>query len=170
MAIYLKLDIVKKHLRVDFDDDDQYIYDLCNLVEELVLTEIQGKAKETEGLVTTDGTITLIGYLCNFLDYTVGDIIIVNGETPRIIATIVTDDSLTTTVAFTTTAANVLYDVYTGMPIIAGDIPISLRHAMLLMVGHFYQIREPALIGVGCTKIPYGYEYLVAPYKNYTIV
>lgn len=44
-----------------------------------------------------------------------------------------------------------------------------LAQAMLLMVAHFYQVREPAIIGVNMTKVHYGIEYLIAPFKNWTI-
>jgi hypothetical protein len=37
------------------------------------------------------------------------------------------------------------------------------------MVGHFYMIREPVVIGVGVTKIPYTFETLIAPFKNWTV-
>jgi len=165
MAIYLTLGDTKKHLRVDFDDDDQYIYDLCNLVEELVLTEIRGSI-DGEGTVATVGTTALVGSDTNFTDYIVGDTITVEGETLRMIDTITDDTHLTVSVAFATTASGLTYVMHPGIP---DPIPAGLKQAMLLMVGHFYQIREATLIGVGCTKIPYGYEYLIAVYKNYTV-
>lgn len=49
------------------------------------------------------------------------------------------------------------------------NIPVGLKHAMLLMIGHFYAIREPVMVGVGVTKVPFGFEFLIAPYKNWVI-
>lgn len=49
------------------------------------------------------------------------------------------------------------------------NIPIGLKHAMLLMIGHFYAVREPILIGVNAVKVPFGFEFLIAPYKNWVI-
>ena len=50
-----------------------------------------------------------------------------------------------------------------------GRLPPRLRHSMLLLLGHFYNNREAIVIGVSVTKLLLGYEYLLAPFKNYTI-
>jgi hypothetical protein len=52
---------------------------------------------------------------------------------------------------------------------VEGVLPKGLKQAMLLMIGHFYLIREPIIIGVAVNKIPFAFEYLIAPYRNYTI-
>ena len=101
MADYLELESVKKHLHVDFNDDDTYITGLMNMVENAVSIEIG------ENLI-------------NLID-------------------------------------------------VAGNLPLRLHQAMLLLIGHFYLIREPIIIGVSVTKIPYGFDWLIAPFKIYTI-
>ena len=50
-----------------------------------------------------------------------------------------------------------------------GNIPERLKQSMLLMLGHFYLVREPVVIGVSAVKIPYGFDWLIAPFKNWTI-
>lgn len=158
----------KAHLRVDFPDDDDYIDSLIALVEELVLVEIQGSIPG-DGTAAINGT-TVTGTDTNFTDYAVGDTITVAGETTRIIGTLSNDLLLTVTVAFTTPTSGLTYIMHGGMPLIDGKIPTRLRQAMLLMIGHFYMIRESTMIGVAPTKIPFGFDFLIAPYKNYTIV
>jgi len=64
------------------------------------------------GTVTTDGTINLIGLGTNFLSRRVGDQILVNGETERIIASIISDTSLTVTDAFSTSTGGLTYQMY----------------------------------------------------------
>jgi hypothetical protein len=167
-GLYITRVEAKAHLRVDYSDDDDYIDSLIALVEELVLVEIQGSTLG-EGTVATVGTKALTGTDSNFTDYSVGDTVTVAGETTRIIETITNDTSLTGTVAFANTASNLTYVMHGGMPLIDGNIPTRLRQAMLLMIGHFYMIRESTVIGVGVTKIPYGFDFLIAPYKNWTI-
>ncbi|MCM2339341.1 MAG: DUF5011 domain-containing protein [Burkholderiales bacterium] len=67
------------------------------------------------GTVTTNGTTTLTGSGTQFTNtFKVGDTITVSGETVRTIATIVSDTSLTTTVAFSTTASSLSYTLTGG--------------------------------------------------------
>lgn len=49
-----------------------------------------------------------------------------------------------------------------------GNLPPSIIHAMLLMVGNLYANREPVTYGT-VVKIPYSYEYLIGLYKRYEI-
>jgi hypothetical protein len=165
MPTYLDIDDVKKHLRVDFDDDDAYIYDLVDMVEELVLKEIEGTVTGA-GTVDVAATSGLIGTLTDFTNYTTGDTIKVTNETLRTIATITDDTHLTVSGAFVNSASGLNYVVHPGIP---SPIPARLKHGMYLMVGHYYNNRESTIIGVGINKIPYGYEHLVFPDKNWTI-
>jgi len=167
--IYITLAEAKDHCRAkDFNDDDAYIAGLVDLVEELVKSEISGTFTG-EGTITTAGVVALVGVGTNFADFAVGDTIKVEGETDRVIATITTDLALTVTVAFTTTASGLTWEVDTGLPLVGGLLNIELKQAMLLMIAHFYNVREPVLIGVGSAKIPYGFDFLIAKHKNYTI-
>lgn len=63
-------------------------------------------APSEEGTVSTTGTTALAGVDTFFTDYRVGDTITVYGETARTIASIVSDTSLTVTVAFSNTASS----------------------------------------------------------------
>ena len=49
-----------------------------------------------------------------------------------------------------------------------GVIPSPLKQAILLMIGHFYNMREPVITGTP-VKVPYTLEFLIAPYKNWTV-
>ncbi len=61
------------------------------------------------GTVATAGTTALTGTGTFFTDYRVGDTILVSGETVRTIATIVSDTSLTVTVAFSNTDSGLTF-------------------------------------------------------------
>lgn len=167
-AIYTTLEEAKAHLRVDYTDDDVYIASIQEMVEELVKTEISGTFTGL-GSVSTVATINLVGVGTNFADFSVGDSIYVEGETVRTIATITDDEALTVTSAFTNTDSGLLFAVVTGMPLVGGVLPLGLKHALLFMIAHFYMLREPVTVGVSAVKIPFGFEALIAPYKNYTV-
>lgn len=47
-----------------------------------------------------------------------------------------------------------------------GELPMPIIHAMLLMIGSFYQNRESVAFA-SSSKIPLAYEYLIALYQYY---
>lgn len=81
------------------------------------------------GTVATAATTTLTGTGTYFTDYTVGDMVIVSGETVRTIAAITSDTSLTVTVAFANTAPS---KTFTHTTIITTGVRSYSLHRNLL--------------------------------------
>ena len=50
-----------------------------------------------------------------------------------------------------------------------GVIPLRLKQGMLLLLAHFYMMREPVTVGATAVKIPYGFDFLISPFKNWTV-
>lgn len=48
----------------------------------------------------------------------------------------------------------------------AADVPATIRHALLLLVAHWYENREPVQIGVGVNAVPAMVSDLLAPYRR----
>jgi uncharacterized phiE125 gp8 family phage protein len=46
------------------------------------------------------------------------------------------------------------------------DVPATIRHALLLLVAHWYEHREPVEIGVGINAVPVMVSDLLAPYRR----
>lgn len=46
------------------------------------------------------------------------------------------------------------------------DVPATIRHALLLLVAHWYENREPIEIGGGATAVPAMVSELLAPYRR----
>lgn len=46
-----------------------------------------------------------------------------------------------------------------------GQLPKGLEHAMLLLIGHFYNTREAVTFG-SSTELPLGYNYLLDLFTN----
>ena len=47
-----------------------------------------------------------------------------------------------------------------------GDVPATIRHALLLLVAHWYENREPVEIGAGVNAVPAMVSDLLAPYRR----
>jgi uncharacterized phiE125 gp8 family phage protein len=47
----------------------------------------------------------------------------------------------------------------------ADAVPEALRQAILLLVGHWFEVREAASLGVIASPVALGFEALVAPYR-----
>lgn len=117
MTMYVSLDDVKRHLRVDFDEDDRYIEGLILTAQYSVESNI---GYTLENLVTSSS--------------------LQPGETGSFF--------------------------HSGSAI----VPFEIQHAIKLLVGNFYENREPVIIGTIVAQLPYGLDYLLAPYKNWTAV
>jgi hypothetical protein len=165
---YITLEEAKDHCRVDFDDDDVYILSLMDVAETAVLNDVKGNFPGT-GTVTTNGTTTLTGEGSIFIDeIKAGDVLRVEGETDRTVSSVTDLNTLVVSVAFTTSDTDLKYYIEPS-PLVSSVLPKPLKQAILLMIGHLYNSREPVQIGVGITKVPYSLEYLIAPYKNWVV-
>lgn len=172
MSIYVTLAEAKTHLRVDYATDDVYIQALLDMIEDLVLMELQGEANENiAGKVNTYGTTSVVGVGTTFTDFAIGDILKVYNETSRIIDTITDDTHLATTIAMTNTASGLAYNVYTGLPqeMLDGSMPKSIKHAIKILTGHYYMLREPVMVGAPVTEVPFSFKYLINRFKNWTV-
>jgi uncharacterized phiE125 gp8 family phage protein len=61
--------------------------------------------------------------------------------------------------------AGIELDVELGYGTAAGDVPNPLRHAIRLLVAHWYENRGLAAIGGNVAMLPAGVSALVAPYR-----
>ena len=48
----------------------------------------------------------------------------------------------------------------------ADDVPQPIRHALLMLIAHWYEQREPVAIGTTATRIPDTVSALLAPYRT----
>lgn len=47
----------------------------------------------------------------------------------------------------------------------ASSVPYAIRAALLMLAGHWYETREPVVVGSISTKIPFSVESLLLPFK-----
>lgn len=47
----------------------------------------------------------------------------------------------------------------------AADVPADLRHAIMLLAAHWYEVREAVMVGTTVRKVPYAVDALIAPWK-----
>jgi uncharacterized phiE125 gp8 family phage protein len=48
----------------------------------------------------------------------------------------------------------------------AGDVPAPIRHALRLLVAHWFERREPVVLGLGATEVPATIAGLLMPYRR----
>ncbi len=46
------------------------------------------------------------------------------------------------------------------------DVPAAIRHAMLLLIGHWYENRESVVIGTTTVQVPLAVQALLGPYRR----
>lgn len=47
----------------------------------------------------------------------------------------------------------------------AADVPEDIRHAIMMLAGHWYETREAVILGTTVRKVPLGFSDLIRPYK-----
>lgn len=57
-------------------------------------------------------------------------------------------------------------DFTAGFGDAASDVPEPIRHALLLLIAHWYENREPVSVGSAAAKIPSMVSELLAPYRE----
>ena len=62
-------------------------------------------------------------------------------------------------------AAGIELDVELGYGVLASDVPDALRHAIRMLVAHWYENRGLAAIGANVAMLPAGVGALIAPYR-----
>jgi uncharacterized phiE125 gp8 family phage protein len=63
------------------------------------------------------------------------------------------------------TTAGIELDIELGYGAAASDVPDALRHAIRMLVAHWYENRGLAAIGAGVAMLPAGADALLAPYR-----
>jgi len=48
----------------------------------------------------------------------------------------------------------------------ASDVPDTLRHAMMMLIAHWYEHRENELVGTISKNIPYGFDMLIDMHRR----
>ncbi len=171
MSKYVTAEDARSHLRVDFHDDDTYIQGLCDMAEAMVGMEIGEDLDVVRKVIyygqcdtTADSDQVDIGRTWTE-DELVGYSI-----------TLDLDEEETHDITANTTAGVLTLDDDVGetdtdveFRIWETGIPLPLKHAILLLIGHLYMLREPVVVGVNVSEVPMSFKYLLAPYKNWTV-
>lgn len=49
------------------------------------------------------------------------------------------------------------------------ELPLPLKQAALLLLGHWYANRETVVVGVSTSSVPLAYDSLIQPYRRYAV-
>jgi uncharacterized phiE125 gp8 family phage protein len=171
----ITLDEAKEHCRVDVDDDDNYITSLIAAARRIT------ESMTDRALITQTWRLKLDRFPC--------DCIYVPRPPLASVSSITYVDTQGATQTWSSTEYRVDTDSYVGritpaygytwpvlLPVInavtitfvagygnADAVPQDLKQAMLMLIGHMYENREPVTFGQP-SLLPLGYNTLVGPY------
>ena len=170
----------KAHLRVDHSDEDATINGLIKAATSYLdgRSGILGRC-----LVTQTWEETFDAFPTNAIELPLGPVASVTSvkyldqagaeqtlsagvytvDTASLVARIVSDDAWPATKA-TANAVTVRYVAGTA----SASIPGAIRHAILLLVGHWYENRQPAAEG-SAAELPFAVSALLSPFRRSVI-
>jgi uncharacterized phiE125 gp8 family phage protein len=182
---FLSLDDVKRHCRIDFDDDDTYLSSLKSLA-----------------ISHLDGYTGILGrclinqkWLIKYCDWSRDRMMLPFPNVSSVTVKYFDDSDLEQTVSsslyqllednsscFIKFRDNfdypTVYDdrddgvqitITAGYGAQASDVPQAIRHAALLMIGHFHENREASVINASVNELPMAVNSLIAPYRRISI-
>ena len=171
----------KLHLRVDISDDDAYIGTLITAAREwvenyldrtLITTQLILRAAEfpTEELelarppMATAGTATAVVITYTLADTTTATLStalyrVDRTTTPGNVAPII-NGTWPSDVIEDANAVAVTY--WAGYGPTSASVPATIRHAMLMLIGHWYESRSTVLVGVTSKPLEFAVESLLA--------
>ena len=59
----------------------------------------------------------------------------------------------------------VVVEYVAGYGLTGASVPADIRHAMMMLISHLYETREPIITGTIVAKVPYACETLLWPYR-----
>lgn len=171
----------KLHLRVDISDDDTYIGTLITAAREwvenyldrtLITTQLILRAAEfpTEELelarppMVASGTATAVVITYTLADTTTATLStalyrVDRTTTPGNVAPII-NGTWPSDVIEDANAVAVTY--WAGYGPTSESVPATIRHAMLMLIGHWYESRSTVLVGVTSKPLEFAVESLLA--------
>lgn len=171
----------KLHLRVDISDDDAYIGTLITAAREwveayldrtLITTQLILRAAEfpTEELelprppMVASGTATAVVITYTLADTTTATLStalyrVDRTTTPGNVAPII-NGTWPSDVIEDANAVAVTY--WAGYGSTSASVPATIRHAMLMLIGHWYESRSTVLVGVTSKPLEFAVESLLA--------
>ena len=171
----------KLHLRVDISDDDTYIGTLITAAREwvenyldrtLITTQLILRAAEfpTEELelarppMATAGTATAVVITYTLADTTTATLStalyrVDRTTTPGNVAPVI-NGTWPSDVIEDANAVAVTY--WAGYGPTSASVPATIRHAMLMLIGHWYESRSTVLVGVTSKPLEFAVESLLA--------
>lgn len=52
-------------------------------------------------------------------------------------------------------------------PDLADNVPTPIKQAILITLAHWYEVREPVIVGTNVAEVPFSAQSLIAPYRVY---
>lgn len=81
----------------------------------------------------------------------------------------ITDDADNSLLEQYVEAAEGWIEIFTGVTFATlTPVPASLKQAIRMLAGSFYENREDVLVGISAESVPHGVHELIAPFRNWS--
>lgn len=168
---------IRDHVRIDHTDEDVLLYALMEACTEIVESHTWRKFRTSVWEVNHD-------YFPCTIELPFGGVSAVDS------ITYVDDNGVSQTLATSEYQTDLNRDVARIRPAYDKDwpstrkqlnavtvrftcgsdvVPHAVRHAVLLLIGHFYENREASMVGVSVSELPLAVDSLLAPHTVATI-
>ena len=176
----ITLEEAKAQLRLDTDEDDALVVRLIKAAR----TWVEGQTKKALKAQTWDQTIDWQWPFKDSIPWitleknpvqSVTSITYVDGSSPN--PTLAASDYIAVSRehhSYITPAYGVTWPTLRYVPeaitvrFVAGysEVPEPLKHAIAMLVAHWYENREPVIVGTSAANIPLAVEAMISPYRG----
>lgn len=171
----IDLDEAKAHLNIDSTDDDVYISALITAAREWVENFTQrALITQTWYYYVDSFRREIVLPFPKLRSVTAITYVDTNGDTQTLSSTVYTADAYKEpgriVLAYgrswpsTRSQINAVRIEYVAGYEDASDVPQSIKHAMMIMISHWYENREPVVVGSNVASVPMSVEALLWPH------
>ncbi|MCG1029308.1 phage gp6-like head-tail connector protein [Virgibacillus halodenitrificans] len=155
----IKLDLVKDYLRIDYGEEDALIQGMINAA----ISHTENFTRRSLSIKTYELTLNKYKNRVKLPKPPFVSLDSVKDENLQPIEHVVLEEDGTAFVVFENSFEKAIITYQSGYE----EMPKPIEQAILMLVSHFYENRELAIVGTSVVKLPFSVEALLYPYKGW---